>query len=81
MIGMQQSGAAREGSGLFLWLASRGRKPPWRPLAAMLVAAAAAGARLVWVAARTPGSGLRPAPELDYLWHQSAAVLGEAVLL
>jgi hypothetical protein len=57
---------------IFLLLTSGRRE--WRPLAAMLAASVAAGVRLFWVAAHTPGSGLTPRPSLDYLSLQAVAV-------
>ncbi|HYM13211.1 MAG TPA: tetratricopeptide repeat protein [Bryobacterales bacterium] len=40
------------------WLRGRWRRPAWPPLLAMLAAAIAAGARLLYVAAHTSGAGI-----------------------
>ena len=55
---------------VFLWLVTRDKPRRWAPLAAMLAASVAAGVRLLWVAAHTPGSGLTPRPSGEYLLVQ-----------
>ncbi len=60
---------------LFLWLVARDRPRRWPPLAAMLAASAAAGFRLLWVAAHTSGSGLTPSPSARYLFLQPVAMV------
>ena len=59
---------------IFLWLATRDKPRRWPPVAAMLAASLAAGLRLLWVAAHTPGSGLTPSPSGQYLLLQSVSI-------
>jgi Tfp pilus assembly protein PilF len=59
---------------IFLWIAARDKPRRWPPLAAMLAASLAAGLRLLWVAAHTPGSGLTPTPSGLYLLQQPASL-------
>jgi tetratricopeptide (TPR) repeat protein len=56
---------------VFLWLAARDKPRPW----ALLAASVAAGARLLWAAGQTPGSGLTPLPSAPYLLLQPVSLL------
>lgn len=64
---------------LFLLLTARRRS--WPPLAAMLAASLAAGLRLLWVAAHTPGSGLGATPSVPYLFLQPVSLFRYLQLL
>jgi len=58
---------------IFLGLVSTRRQ--WRPIAAMVAASVAAGVRLLWVAAHTPGAGLGSGDPWAYLRMEPQVVV------